>query len=344
MTICSEQTLMFQEAASASSVISRQLMNNAEILEAIQASVGPSRPSAILTCARGSSDHAATYLRYVLESLTGVLTSSISPSVSSLYSQRPHVENSICVTISQSGRSEDLLSVVEGMNKVGVRTVALVNDAESPLAQMAQFTLPLLAGPERSVAATKSFIGSLFASLQLANCLYSRLIADSDLQMLPQLLQRAWLLDWSPLIDCLVDARGMYVIGRGISLSVAGEAALKLKETCNLHAEAYSAAEVRHGPMALFDKEFPVLIFRHNDASSQSVDELAAMAAKQGCRVFVVGGDLPGVTNLESISAPVLLEPLVQIQSFYRAVNELSIRRGRDPDNPPLLKKVTVTV
>lgn len=344
MTICSEQTLMFQEAASASSVISRQLMGNTEMKEAIHASVGPTCPSAILTCARGSSDHAATYLRYVLETHTGVLTSSVSPSISSVYSRQPHVENSICVTISQSGRSEDLLSVVRGMNEAGVRTVALVNDTDSPLARMAQFTLPLLAGPERSVAATKSFIGSLFASLQLANCLYPRLIPVADLQTLPQLLQRAWSLDWSPLVDCLVNARGLYVIGRGISLSVAGEAALKFKETCNLHAEAYSAAEVRHGPMALFDKEFPVLIFRQNDASAKSVDEVAALAAEQGCHVFVVGGTLPGVTNLDAISAPILLEPILQIQSFYRAVNELSVRRGRNPDNPPLLQKVTVTV
>lgn len=311
---------------------------------AIQGSVGKSRPPTIITCARGSSDHAATYLRYVLETRAAMLTSSFAPSVSSVYSQWPHVEGSVCVVISQSGRSPDLLAVVKGMNKVGVRTVALVNDTQSPLAEMAQFVVPLLAGPELSVAATKSFVGSLFAGLQLASCLDPRVLSDLDVQTVPDLLKRAWALDWSPLIDCLVDARGLYVIGRGISLGSAGEAALKFKETCNLHAEAYSAAEVRHGPMALFNRDFPVLIFRHNDASASGADEVAALAAEQGCKVFVVGGTSAGVTNLDAISAPALLEPMLQIQTFYKAVNELSLRRGCDPDRPPLLRKVTVTL
>lgn len=337
-------TFMSEEAASAHTVVARQCAENLSALQAVRNSFAKNRPPVIITCARGSSDHAATYLRYILETRTGILTTSLSPSVSSLYRQWPHVPRSACVVISQSGRSHDLLAVIDGMNRRGVRTIALVNDVQSPLAQISQFVVPLLAGTEHSVAATKSFIGSMFAALQLASCLYPRLFSANEIKMLPGLLQQAWELDWEPLVSCLVNARGLYVIGRGAGLSIAGEAALKFKETCNLHAEAYSAAEVQHGPMALFNKDFPVLIFRQNDVSAKAVDELAQIAAAQGCVVFVVGGHAENTVNLPMIEAPILMEPLLQIQAFYKAANTLSLRRGYNPDSPPMLKKVTVTI
>lgn len=332
------------EARSAKDAVASQLVKNGDILESLRSSIKQKPPKAVITCARGSSDHAATYFRYIVETRLGLLSASLAPSVSSLYGHWPHVEDSLCVAISQSGASEDLLSVAEGYAKVGIPTVALLNDCDSPLAGLAKFVVPLHAGQERSVAATKSFIASMFASLQVADCLQPGLVALNELEALPDKLDEAWGIEWSPLIECLVPARGLYVIGRGIGLSAAGEAALKFKETCKLHAESYSAAEVRHGPMALFDRDFPVLIFRQNDASASGVDELASLAVASGCRVFVVGGQTAGATNLETVSASALLSPIVQIQTFYRAVNELALMRGCDPDHPPLLKKITVTL
>lgn len=338
------QTLMQIEARSAKEAVASQLVKNSDILESLRSLIEQRPPRAIITCARGSSDHAATYLRYIVETRLGLLSTSLAPSVSSLYGHWPHVEGSLCVAISQSGASDDLLSVVEGYAKVGVSTVALLNDCESPLAGLAKNVVPLHAGQERSVAATKSFIASMFAALQIADCLQPGLVAIDELEALPDKLDEAWAIDWSPLIECLIPARGLYVIGRGIGLSAAGEAALKFKETCKLHAESYSAAEVRHGPMALFDRDFPVLIFRQNDASVHGVDELASLAVASGCKVFVVGGQTAGATNLDTVSASALLSPIVQIQTFYRAVNELALMRGCDPDHPPLLNKVTVTL
>jgi len=338
------QTIMQIEAKSAKDAIASQMVKNEAILGSLRSLTKHQVPTAVITCARGSSDHAATYLRYILETRLGLLCTSISPSVSSLYGQWPHVPGALCVAISQSGASDDLLSVVEGYAKTGVRTVALINDCESPLAGLAEIVVPLHAGRERSVAATKSFIASMFASLQIANCLQPGLVTSDELRALPDKLDEAWSLEWSPLIECLLPARGLYVIGRGIGLSAAGEAALKFKETCKLHAESYSAAEVRHGPVALFDRDFPVLIFRQDDASARGVDELADLAVASGCRVFVIGGQTPGATNLDTVKASALLSPIIQVQTFYRAVNELALMRGCDPDHPPLLNKVTVTL
>lgn len=338
------QTLMQIEARSAKEAVASQMVKNDDILDILRSRINHQAPTAVITCARGSSDHAATYLRYILQTHLGLLSTSLSPSVSSLYGQWPHVPGALCVAISQSGASDDLLSVVEGYAKAGVGTVALLNDCESPLAGLAEIVVPLHAGQERSVAATKSFIASMFAALQIADCLKSGLVAKDELRALPDKLEEAWSIEWSPLIECLLPARGLYVIGRGVGLGAADEAALKFKETCKIHAESYSAAEVRHGPMALFDRDLPVLIFRQDDASARGVDELAALAVASGCKVFVVGGQTAGATNLDTVSTSPLLSPIIQIQTFYRAVNELALSRGCDPDNPPLLNKVTVTL
>jgi glutamine---fructose-6-phosphate transaminase (isomerizing) len=337
-------TLMEIEARSAKDVVASQIAKNEDILGFLRSWVGRTGPTSVITCARGSSDHAATYLRYILETRAGVLSTSLAPSVASLYGKWPYVAGSLCVAISQSGASSDLLSVVEGYAKAGVSTIALLNDCESPLAGLAEMVVPLHAGQERSVAATKSFIGSMFAALQVADCLQPGLASLDELRSLPDKLEEAWAIEWLPLIEALVNAEGLYVIGRGIGLSAAGEAALKFKETCKLHAESYSAAEVRHGPMALFNNDFPILIFRQNDASAKGVDELTSLAVESGCKVFVVGGNTVGATNLATVNVSALLSPITQIQTFYRAVNALALARGCDPDHPPLLNKVTVTL
>src|SRR4030095_8791270 len=219
-----------------------------------------------------------------------------------------------------------------------------VNADETPLEGQSDVTIPLRAGMERSVAATKSYIASLTALLHLVAEWSADAELTAALNETPELLRAAWAKDWSSLVDCLTDARGLYVIGRGPALGVAQEAALKLKETCRLHAEAFSAAEVRHGPMALVGRDFPLLVFRQSDQSGEGVDELVRDVLERGGRVFLVGGQADGASVLPSPAAHPLIEPMLQIQAFYRAVNALSIRRGLDPDRPPHLKKVTETL
>lgn len=335
---------MFQEAAQAPAVVRAQLAANAPRVAQLAARLRGQAPRAVVTCARGSSDHAATLARYLIETRLQVLTASLAPSVSSVYATAPHLEGALLLAISQSGASPDLLAAVTGARNAGARIVALVNAQDSPLAQLADEVLPLGAGPERSVAATKSYIASLAAIVQLVAEWSADAALRAALAAAPQLLAQAWEGDWSLAIAALREATNLFVIGRGPGLGVAQEAALKFKETCGLHAEALSAAELRHGPMALVRAGFPLLIFTQDDETCAGVLELARELITHGARVLLAGAEIPGALVLPSAPAHPVLEPLLLVQSFYRLANALALARGRDPDRPPHLNKVTETV
>lgn len=339
-----ESTRMFAEAGEAADVIAVQHAANAERIAALVQRVRRQPPAAVLTCARGSSDHAATFAKYLIETRLAIVTVSLAPSVASVYGASPRAINALCLAISQSGQSPDLLETVRATKEAGAHCAALVNVAESPLAGLADDFIPLMAGPELSVAATKSYLASLAAIIDLV-AVWSEdgELADA-LAAAPALLRQAWEVDWSPMVDRLRNARGLYVIGRGIGLGIAQEAALKFKETSGLHAEAFSAAEVKHGPMALVGPGFPLLVFRQSDETESGMDDLVGEVVARGGEVIVAGPTVKGAIALPSISAHPVIEPMLQIQSFYRAVNALSIVRGFDPDKPPHLAKVTETV
>lgn len=336
-------TWMFREAAEAADVVAAQLAANREVLAALAADLQRGPPPFVATCARGSSDHAATYAKALLETRLGVVTSSISPSVGSVYAAPQRMRGALFIAISQSGKSPDLLRNVEAARAAGARVVALVNVADSPLAAMADVVVPLHAGPERSVAATKSYLASLSAILQLG-ALWSGDAALLDaLQRLPDAMRQAWACDWSEAVEGLAPARNLFVISRGLGLAAAQEAALKFKETCGLHAEAYSSAEVKHGPMALVGPGFPVLVLAQPDATQAGTQALADEFRGRGAPVWLAlngaGGNLPVADAPHPACAPLLL-----VQSFYRMANALAIARGHDPDQPPHLNKVTETV
>ena len=335
---------MFREAAEAPQVVRRQREMNASALAALGARLRTTPPRAVVTLARGSSDHAATFARYLIETRAGVLTSSASPSIGSVYEATPDLSGSVALAISQSGRSPDLLASARQASARGALVVAMVNDESSPLASAADVTLPLHAGAERSVAASKSFIASLAATIDLLAAWTQDRALDHTLARLPEVLEQAWSDDWSSALPILEPASQMYVVGRGYGLAIAQEAALKLKETSSLHAEAFSAAEVRHGPMALLKSGFPVLLLGQGDESLESVTDVASDLARGGAEILSAGvPNAPGIVLPVATSDP-LLAPLAEIMSFYRLANRLAVSRGRNPDHPPHLSKVTETL
>jgi glucosamine--fructose-6-phosphate aminotransferase (isomerizing) len=335
---------MHQEAAQAPDAVRDQLFANAELMESLGERLRQLAPRAVVTCARGSSDHAATFAKYLIETKLGVLTSSAAPSVSSVYDAKPNLNGALFLAISQSGASPDLLATTQSARDAGALVIALVNAQGSPLAQLAHHTVPLSAGPEKSVAATKSYIASLSAVIHLvATWARDRELSEA-LRRAPKLLERAWNLDWSAAVARLQPVNDLYVVGRGLGLGVAQEAALKLKETCGLHAEAISAAELRHGPMAIVRAGFPVLIFAQNDETRGGVELLASELAGRNAEVLLAGARAPRATSLPTEAAHPVIEPMLIIQSFYRMANALSLARGLDPDRPPYLNKVTETV
>jgi glucosamine--fructose-6-phosphate aminotransferase (isomerizing) len=334
---------MRREAGESGEAVARFLEANAATLEKLAERLQQNPPSVVVTCARGSSDHAATYGKYLIETLVGVPVASAAPSVTSVYATEFRQTDALVIAISQSGRSPDLLATVQRYKDAGAYVVALVNDESSPLAAMADTLLPLCAGPETSVAATKSFITSLAGLVALTAHWSKDQRLLSAIGSLPTMLDMAFELDWDPVVQALVDARNLFIIGRGYGLSITQEAALKLKETCGLHAEGFSSAEVRHGPMAIIDAGFPILAFATSDEAGDDVRKAAGEFAERGANVLLADAKRQTPGGLPALATHPVLEPLLMIQSFYSAAETLAHSRGLDPDVPPFLRKVTET-
>jgi glutamine---fructose-6-phosphate transaminase (isomerizing) len=339
-----ERTRMFIEAAESASALRQQFQRNHADLLSIGAALRKQAPRAVVTCARGSSDHAATFAKYLIETHAHVITASAAPSVSSIYLARQNLQGCLFLAISQSGRSPDLIASAEAARNAGATVIALVNAEDAPLAKVAHHNVPLCAGSERSVAATKSFITALAAIVHLVAAWTDDAALIAELQAAPDLLDRAWELDWSAALPLLASAQHLFVIGRGLGLGIAQEAALKCKETSGLHAEAFSSAEVLHGPQALLSPKFPALLLSQHDDTRDGVAALAADLVSRDVPVLGAGVTAPGTITLPTLKAHPVIEPLLLIQSFYRLVNALAVQRGHNPDQPPHLRKVTRTL
>lgn len=328
-------TAMARETAEAPAAVARMLDRNRQNLAEITRLFRKKPPAHIVTCARGSSDHAASYLKYLSEIVLGLPCCSVGASVVSVYGARLKLRDTVLITVSQSGASPDILAFQAEARRSGITTIALVNDESSPLAREASLCLPLCAGPELSVAATKSFItAAAMAAALIASCADDAgLTAAVD--KLPDTLSHALALAWPEAERTIAQAASLYVLGRGPSFPIAAEAALKLKETSAIHAEAYSAAEIRHGPMELVRDGFPILAFTPADRSRPTTAATVAALREAGAMVF---DDLP----FAEAGHP-FLDPVSMIQTFYGAAERIARARGRDPDRPRLLQKVTRT-
>ena len=339
------ETKMFHEAGESADAIARQLVANDGIVTGLVDKLKAAPPRFIVTCARGSSDHAATFGKYVFETQVGLMTASASPSISSIYHSKQQLDGALYIAISQSGGSPDLVRAASGAREAGAHVVALVNVEDSPLAKVADTVVPLRAGPELSVAATKSYLCALSALVHIAARWKGDEALYAALQATPTAMRATWAMDWSALVNGLVGANDLFVVGRGPGLGAAQEAALKLKETCGLHAEAFSSAEVKHGPMALVGRDFPVLFLTQQDESIAGIREVADEFATRGAKVWVTSSDPAQAHRLPVAAAPhPVCAPLIAVQGFYKAANALSIAREHNPDVPPHLNKVTRTV
>ncbi|MBU6260363.1 MAG: SIS domain-containing protein [Burkholderiales bacterium] len=335
---------MRQEADQAPAAVARLLAAEAGALAELGAELRAQPPSSLLTVARGSSDHAALYLAYLVMARIGRLVTSLPMSLITLYQSALVCDGLTALAYSQSGQSPDLVAPIEYLGRQGARTVAFVNDTASPLARAAQRCIGLHAGAERSVAATKSFICQLAAGAALTASWKQDLEFGAALAELPQALDRARLQDWHAGVEALRDSDRLYVIGRGIGLAVAMEAALKLKEVCGIQAEAYSGAEVQHGPMALVEAGFPMLVFAPRGPAQPGLLLLARQMRERGARVLVAApSGTPGSALQLTPAGHADLDPIAAIQSFYAMVEALARARGLDPDQPRHLHKVTRT-
>jgi glucosamine--fructose-6-phosphate aminotransferase (isomerizing) len=330
-----QTTFMALETAEAPQAVARMLEHNRAALVALERLVRERNPSHFITCARGSSDHAASYFKYLSEIVLGVPCCSIGASVVSIFDAPLKFRDTILITVSQSGQSPDIIAFQENARRAGVPTIAITNNADSPLANAADICLPLSAGAERSVAATKTFIASaaMLAAI-VAACSDDRRLRDA-VERLPDVLGQAQDLPRGAFEEGLASKPSLYVLGRGPSLPIAQEAALKLKETCGMHAEAYSAAEVMHGPMELVRGGFPIVVFSPGDQAGPTTASTVAHLREAGADII----------QPRYVETPhPALDPLTMIQTFYGSAERIARIRGRNPDAPKLLKKVTQTL
>lgn len=340
-------SLMLAETRAAPDAIARLLAESGPSIDSLARRMAAIRLAACVTVARGSSDHAAGHFAYLMLARAGLLTTSLPPSAITLHHAPLRGERLAAIAFSQSGQSPDLVQAIGALAASGAATAAFVNDPASPLANAAATAIDLCAGAERSVAATKSFVAQLVAGVRLHAAWAHDPTLLRAVQTLPQTLDAALQSDWSVAVERLHGANRLYVIGRGAGLSIAGEMALKFKEVCGIQAEAFSSAEVRHGPMALVDAGYPVLVLAPRGVEQQGLLELADELHTRGAAIScAVAGDVDR-TRLPLLSVAAaeheVLDTVSMIQSFYPMVEALARARGLDPDRPKYLTKVTRT-
>jgi glutamine---fructose-6-phosphate transaminase (isomerizing) len=335
---------MLEECLSAPASVARQLAADQNAYASLGEALRDRPPRSLLTIARGSSDHAAHYMAYLMMARLGRLVTSLPMSLITLYQSQIDCQGLVSFAFSQSGQSPDLVAPTKLFGEGGARTVAFVNAEGSPLAAAARHVFPLHAGPEQSVAATKSYIAQLAAGARVVAAWQGDEDLAAALQTLPHDLEKAARLRWEVAVEVLKAADKLFVIGRGTGLAIAMEAALKFKETCGIQAEAFSGAEVKHGPMALVDEGYPLLVLAPRGPAQAGLIALAEEMRGRGARVLLAApAGTPGAELELATTGSEDLDPIAAVQSFYPMVEALARARGRDPDRPRHLAKVTKT-
>ncbi len=348
---------MAREIAEIPAVVERTFDEGADDLDAAAAAITARAPRFVLIAARGTSDHAGVYAHYLVETTLGIPVGLAAAAITTIYHAPLAWHDVLLVGISQSGESPDVAAVVAAARQAGAPTLAITNDAASPLATAAELVLPLRAGEERAVAATKTYV----ASLAVVAGLVARLAAldarqapwAAELGQLPETLAAtlatagAWVRgEGAALVGELARSNEALVVSRGHNFATALEVALKLKETGRIFADGYSTADLLHGPVALAGPKVPALAFRPDGAPGGAVDEALGIARRRGIAPWTIGGREVGGRERALVVAPDLAEPLTPLAYVlpgFLLAEAVARARGRDPDAPPGLAKVTRT-
>jgi len=305
------------------------------------------RPRLIVLVARGTSDNAALFGRYLLEITTRIPVSLAAPSIETLYHARVDYSGALVVAVSQSGESTDTNLVLEHARSRGALTLGITNEAGSSLARIAEHVFLVRAGRERSVAATKTYTGQLLLFYLLAWALGARLDA-ADLERLPAAVHGA--LELEEEIGALSERyrfmRHAVVVGRGLNYANAFEFALKLMETCYVVAERFSSADFLHGPIALVEPSFPVFAFAPPGPTRQSIAETLDRLSGLKAEIVAIGEGKVRATKTIRLKTGTneLLTPIPYIVPAQIFAASLAAQKGLDPDKPRTLKKVTLTL
>ncbi len=344
MTLADRVSPLRREIGEQPECVERLLLEEGPRVRAIGRSLGRRRPPFVLVVARGTSDNAARYAQYAFGHAVGLPVALAAPSLTTLYHRRLRLKRALVLGISQSGRSPDVVETVAAARREGALTLALVNDSASPLARAAAEVLPLHAGEERSVAATKTYTAELAAVALLAAAMAEGSTLLEGLRAIPPAMARALTVEEQArrAAATLVTPRRAVVLARGINYPTAHEVALKLKELALLLAEPYSSADFRHGPIAMAEPDLPVLLISPpGSAASRELAALARALRRRGSPVLPLGPNGRGALVCPRV--PEILSPLVAILPGQLLAFHAALARGLDPDRPRGLRKITAT-
>ena len=330
---------MAKEAREVPTVIAKQLDKNDGAIRELAATLNKINPHLIYIIGRGSSDHAGVFGKYLFETEMGIPVCSAALSIAGIFGKQLNLNGAVAFVISQSGRSPDILKQTESAKKGGAFTVAFVNDETSPLAELADAVIPLSAGEEKAVAATKSFIATLSALLHLCARWRENDALFESLAALPESLQKVIESPNQLTANYLENTRNTIVLGRGFGYAVGREVALKLKEVLGIHAEAFSSAEFIHGPVTLVEKKLKLIALNILDESAPFHADMVGDVRARGGECL----DLGFTTGTSVSDVHPRVSALLLMQRFYLDIEQIAIEWGLNPDTPPGLNKVTKT-
>lgn len=341
-------SIMLDEIAEQPAVLERTIAAEREKLTRIGDSLRQKDIDLIVLVARGSSDNAALFGRYLLEITTGIPVSLSAPSVYTLYNAKLRLKRAVVVGVSQSGEGEDINHVLEDAKRFGAFTVAITNDSGSTMARVVDETLLIHAGRERSVAATKTYTGQMLHFYMLASAIGDRRI---DYHKIPESVSEALKLDPDVrgLAERYLFMENCVVVGRGLNYGNAYELGLKLMETCYVVAERFSSADFLHGPLAVVERRFPVILFGPSGVTRKATMELLerlrdlkadSLSITNDAEIArLSSGSLSLSTEIDEFLTPI---PFIVPAQLFAA--HLSEAKGLDPDAPRSLTKVTKTL
>jgi glucosamine--fructose-6-phosphate aminotransferase (isomerizing) len=309
------------------------------------------QPRFVILAARGTSDNAGTYLRYIVGAVNGMVVAPAAPSLLTVYNSNMHIEDTVVIGISQSGKATDVIEVLERSRELGALTVALTNTADSPIVQAAEHALLTHAHEEKAIAATKTYTTALAVLYQLAACWAERADLQEDIWRVPPAIEalfdelEAWIASRSERYRYMEEC---VVLARGVNYATAQEIGLKLQECCLINPEPWSAADYMHGPIAALQPGDPVMLLAPQGPSLGSMLEVGeAVKERQGeMIVFSDDDDALSLATVpmklphlgKSLWSPIVIAVAGQLFAYY-----LAVHKGLDPDKPRGLTKVTLT-
>jgi glutamine---fructose-6-phosphate transaminase (isomerizing) len=341
---------MWEEIMEQPTVLGRCLHTNEKVIASLVTAVKNRNVSSIIIAARGTSDHAAVYGKYVLEMLTGIPVSLAAPSIFTMYGKSVQMGNSLVLGISQSGKAADVAEVIRAANAQGAVTAAITNFTDSPLAVEAQYHLFCDCGLERSVAATKTFTAQLYLISQLAAAWTCNEDFKRALAEVPEGLKKTFeeAQDVETKVERYRFMKECFVLARGVNYAIALESALKIQETTYTRAKAFATSDFHHGPFAMIEKDMPVIVYAPEGPSLKDVTGMIQKLREHEAEIVIVSNkeELAQYSNC-FLKIPKtdndFISPFYNVAVAQMFACRLALAKGLNPDSPRGLNKVTIT-